>query len=51
MYRHCTFLVTRQGSSAGPTVGTSTELLQMIYSLPLTYDQHVCRHVDPLKCP
>jgi hypothetical protein len=32
------------------TVGTSTELLQMIYSLPLTYDQHVCRHVDPLKC-
>jgi len=32
------------------TVGTSTELFQMIYSLPLTYDQHVCRHVDPLKC-
>ena len=32
------------------TVGTSTELLQMIYTLPLTYDQHVCRHVDPLKC-
>jgi len=25
--------------------------LQMIYSVPLTYDQHVCRHVDPLKCP
>jgi len=24
--------------------------LQMIYSVPLTYDQHVCRHVDPLKC-
>jgi len=32
------------------TVGTTTELLQMMYSLPLTYDQHVCRHVDPLKC-
>ena len=32
------------------TVGTTTELLQLLYSLPLTYDQHVCRHVDPLKC-
>ena len=33
------------------TVGTSSELLQMLYSLPLSYDQHVCRHVDPTKCP
>ena len=32
------------------TVGTTTELLQMIYSLPLNYDQHVCRHVDPAQC-
>jgi len=22
----------------------------LVYSLPLTYDQHVCRDVDPLKC-
>ena len=29
------------------TVGTSTEMLQMMYSLPLTYDQHYCRHIDP----
>ncbi len=32
------------------TVATSNELLQMVYSLPLTVDQHMCRHVDPLKC-
>ena len=33
------------------TVGTSSELLQMLYSLPLSYDQHVCRHADATKCP
>ena len=32
------------------TVNTSTEMLQMLYSLPLTVDQHVCRHVDPTAC-
>ncbi|HUJ27503.1 MAG TPA: hypothetical protein VLW85_15870 [Myxococcales bacterium] len=32
------------------TVGTSTEMLQMLYSLPLSVDQHVCRHVDQTKC-
>ena len=32
------------------TKGRYLEMLQMMYSLPLTYDQHVCRHVDPLKC-
>ena len=32
------------------TVNTSNELLQMMYSLPLTVDQHQCRHVDPASC-
>jgi type IV pilus assembly protein PilY1 len=32
------------------TVNTTSEMLQLMYSLPLSYDQHVCRHVDPLKC-
>ncbi|HEY6910618.1 MAG TPA: hypothetical protein VI356_14670 [Myxococcales bacterium] len=32
------------------TVTTNNEMLKVIYSLPLTVDQHVCRHVDPLKC-
>jgi len=31
-------------------IGTNAELLQVIQSLPLTYDQHICRHVDPLQC-
>ena len=33
------------------TVGTSTEMLQMLYSLPLTAEQHTCRHADATKCP
>jgi len=33
------------------TVGTSSEMLQMLYSIPLTVDQHTCRHVDPASCP
>jgi type IV pilus assembly protein PilY1 len=32
------------------TVGTSSDILQMVYSLPLTSDQHTCRHVDATKC-
>ena len=32
------------------TVGTSSELLQMLYSLPVSIDQHICRHVDPTTC-
>jgi type IV pilus assembly protein PilY1 len=32
------------------TVGTSNDILQMVYSLPLTSDQHTCRHVDATKC-
>jgi type IV pilus assembly protein PilY1 len=32
------------------TVGTSSDILQMVYSLPLTADQHTCRHVDATKC-
>ena len=32
------------------TVSTTSEMLQMMCSMPLTRDQHVCRHVDPLKC-
>jgi type IV pilus assembly protein PilY1 len=32
------------------TVNTSNEMLQLMYSVPLTYDQHVCRHVNPLAC-
>jgi type IV pilus assembly protein PilY1 len=31
-------------------IGTDSELLQMIQSLPLTYDQHLCRHVDKTAC-
>jgi len=33
------------------TVNTSTEMLQMLYSLPLTVDQHTCRHVSAAACP
>ena len=32
------------------TVGTSSEMLQMLYSIPLTAEQHTCRHVDASKC-
>jgi len=32
------------------TVNTTNEMLQLMYSMPLSYDQHVCRHVDPTKC-
>ncbi|HTO96843.1 MAG TPA: hypothetical protein VMK66_07335, partial [Myxococcales bacterium] len=32
------------------TVNTSTEMLQLMYSMPLTVDQHLCRHVDPAQC-
>ncbi|MGZ6126495.1 MAG: hypothetical protein ACXWLR_16115, partial [Myxococcales bacterium] len=31
-------------------VESEAELLQVIHSLPLTVDQHVCRHVDPTVC-
>jgi type IV pilus assembly protein PilY1 len=33
------------------TVNTSTEMLQMLYSVPLTVEQHQCRHVSAAKCP
>jgi hypothetical protein len=32
------------------TVNTSSEMLQMMYSMPLSVDQHICRHVDSTKC-
>jgi type IV pilus assembly protein PilY1 len=32
------------------TVSTQNDLLQHIYSLPLTSDQHICRHVDASQC-
>jgi len=32
------------------TVNTSSEMLELMYSLPLSVDQHLCRHVDPAKC-
>jgi type IV pilus assembly protein PilY1 len=32
------------------TVSTTNDSLQMIYSLPLTSDQHICRHVDASQC-
>lgn len=32
------------------TVGTSTEMLQMLYSIPVSIDQHTCRHVDATTC-
>src|SRR5581483_2812743 len=32
------------------TVNTSTEMLELMYSMPLSVDQHLCRHVDPAKC-
>jgi hypothetical protein len=39
-----------QGGVTNTQISTSTELLQMIQSLPLTAEQHVCRHVDPTTC-
>jgi type IV pilus assembly protein PilY1 len=39
-----------QGGLTNTQISTSTELLQMIQSLPLTAEQHVCRHVDPTTC-
>jgi hypothetical protein len=38
------------GSVMNSLVQSKAELLQMIQSLPLTADQHVCRHVDPTTC-
>jgi Tfp pilus tip-associated adhesin PilY1 len=32
------------------TVSAGNELLKMVESLPLTIDQHRCRHLDPTKC-
>jgi type IV pilus assembly protein PilY1 len=32
------------------TVSAGSELLKMVYSLPLTAEQHTCRHVDATKC-
>ncbi|MBU8894410.1 pilus assembly protein PilY [Corallococcus sp. M34] len=31
-------------------VSQSSDVLQNIYELPLTRDQHECRHVDPSRC-
>ena len=32
------------------TVTTSSEMLQMLYSLPVSIDQHTCRHIDANAC-
>jgi type IV pilus assembly protein PilY1 len=32
------------------TVNTSTEMLELMYSMPLSVDQHLCRHIDPTNC-
>jgi type IV pilus assembly protein PilY1 len=32
------------------TVSAGNELLKMVYSLPLTKEQHMCRHVDRTQC-
>jgi type IV pilus assembly protein PilY1 len=32
------------------TVSTSSEMLQMMYSMPLSVDQHLCRHMSPANC-
>jgi hypothetical protein len=32
------------------TTSTSSDSLQMVYTIPLTQDLHVCRHVDSSKC-
>jgi len=32
------------------TVSSGNEVTKMMYSLPLTADQHKCRHVDATKC-
>jgi hypothetical protein len=34
--------------------GTSSDLLKLVNSVPLTADQHACRHASPpdaTKCP
>jgi hypothetical protein len=33
------------------TAQSSSEMLQLLYSLPLTPDQHLCRHVSATSCP
>ena len=32
------------------TVSTSTEMLELMYSMPLWWTSTFCRHVDPAKC-
>jgi type IV pilus assembly protein PilY1 len=32
------------------TAQSNSEMLQLLYSLPLTQDQHLCRHVDASTC-
>jgi hypothetical protein len=32
-------------------VGASNDLLKLINSIPLTADQHICRHSDSTQCP
>ena len=44
-------LQVQPGSRVGEMViGNDAEMLQLIQSLPLTYDEHICRHVDPAQC-
>ena len=33
------------------SVSGTNEMLQLLYSLPLTKDQHTCRHADRAACP
>lgn len=33
------------------SVSGITEMMQLLYSIPLTADQHACRHVDATACP
>jgi type IV pilus assembly protein PilY1 len=33
------------------TAQSSSEMLQLLYSIPLTPDQHACRHVSATSCP
>jgi type IV pilus assembly protein PilY1 len=33
------------------SVNTNTEMLQLLYSIPLNTSQHECRHADGTKCP
>jgi hypothetical protein len=32
------------------TIVSGSEVLKMVYSLPLSMEQHICRHVDATKC-